>query len=189
VRATGTFEDEKAGRDKTVKITGITLTGKDAANYKLAASGNQSSTTADITRISSGGSSGTTTVKGYVGSVGGTWNQDGSNWSYTYLDGHRAEGWNYLYYNGRSDWYYFGGAGLMQTGWIDWEENRYYLNPVSDGRKGALLTGWQLIDGNWYYFEPVRGRNQGRMYRNESTPDGYTLGPDGAWTGSSGAWE
>ncbi len=35
--ATATFADKNVGTDKTVTITGIILTGKDAANYKLAA--------------------------------------------------------------------------------------------------------------------------------------------------------
>ena len=44
-----------------------------------------------------------------------------------------------------------------------------------------MVTGWKLIGSKWYYFEPVQGQSQGRMYRNESTPDSYRLGPDGSW--------
>ena len=46
---------------------------------------------------------------------------------------------------------------------------------------GRMLTGWQQIDGKWYYFEAELGKNQGRMYRNERTPDGFYVGADGAW--------
>ena len=49
VTATGTFDDANVGTGKTVTISGITLGGSSAANYKLAASGNQTSTTANIT--------------------------------------------------------------------------------------------------------------------------------------------
>ena len=49
--ATGAFSDSNVGTGKTVTISGITLGGTSAANYKLAASGNQSSTTADITAL------------------------------------------------------------------------------------------------------------------------------------------
>ena len=48
VKATGNYADEKAGEGKTVNITDITLTGASASNYKLAASGQQTTTTADI---------------------------------------------------------------------------------------------------------------------------------------------
>ena len=49
VSGTGTFEDASAGTNKTVNITGLTLGGTDAGNYVLAASGQQTSTTANIT--------------------------------------------------------------------------------------------------------------------------------------------
>ncbi|MBO5579158.1 MAG: hypothetical protein J5952_01880 [Prevotella sp.] len=52
VTATGTFTDENVGTGKNVTISGITLGGSSAANYKLATSGNQESTTADITAAS-----------------------------------------------------------------------------------------------------------------------------------------
>ena len=50
--ATGTFDNENVGTGKTVTISGLTLGGTDVANYKLATSGNQASTTADITAAS-----------------------------------------------------------------------------------------------------------------------------------------
>lgn len=49
VTATGTFADANVGAGKTVAISGITLGGTAVSNYVLAASGNQSSTTANIT--------------------------------------------------------------------------------------------------------------------------------------------
>lgn len=51
VKATGNYADEKAGEGKTVNITDITLTGASASNYKLAASGQQTTATADIVAL------------------------------------------------------------------------------------------------------------------------------------------
>ena len=39
-----------------------------------------------------------------------------------------------------------------------------------------------MIGGKTYYFETEAGGNQGRMYRNERTPDGYWAGPDGSFS-------
>lgn len=68
----------------------------------------------------------------------------------------------------------------MQTGWLTTDEGTYYLWPESDGWKGRMVTGLQEIDGKLYYFETEAGKNQGRMYRNERTPDGNRAGPDGS---------
>ena len=48
VSATGTFSDAKAGENKTVEITDLTLGGKDMENYMLANSGQQTTTNAAI---------------------------------------------------------------------------------------------------------------------------------------------
>ncbi len=48
VSATGTFSDAKAGENKTVAITDLTLGGKDMENYMLANSGQQTTTNAAI---------------------------------------------------------------------------------------------------------------------------------------------
>ena len=49
VSGTGTFADANVGTGKTVTISGLTLGGASENNYTLATSGNQSSTTANIT--------------------------------------------------------------------------------------------------------------------------------------------
>jgi MBG domain (YGX type)/YDG domain len=49
VTATGVFVDPNAGTGKTVTISNLTLTGAASGNYVLATSGNESSTTANIT--------------------------------------------------------------------------------------------------------------------------------------------
>lgn len=48
VSATGTYSDKDVSTNKTVTISSITLGGEYAGNYKLATSGNQSTTTANI---------------------------------------------------------------------------------------------------------------------------------------------
>ena len=48
VTATGAFADAEIGEGKTVTITALTLGGTSAANYKLAAEGQQKTATADI---------------------------------------------------------------------------------------------------------------------------------------------
>lgn len=105
----------------------------------------------------------------------------------------------------KGDWYYCntekdGFQGKMKSGWHQdsTDGKRYYLGP--DGR---MRTGWVEIDGKWYFFhnmESTKGetysydakteswsyinngiRPLGSMYVNETTPDGYRVGPDGAW--------
>ena len=49
VSADGTFDSKDVGTDKTVRISGLTLGGTSAGNYRLAASGQQASTRAAIT--------------------------------------------------------------------------------------------------------------------------------------------
>lgn len=53
ITATGTFSDANAGTGKTVAISGLTLGGSSIGNYILAASGNQTSTTANINKAAS----------------------------------------------------------------------------------------------------------------------------------------
>ena len=50
ITATGTFADANAGDNKTVNLSLGTLSGADMANYTLATTGNQSTTTASITK-------------------------------------------------------------------------------------------------------------------------------------------
>ncbi|MBO5959518.1 MAG: hypothetical protein J6Q65_05300, partial [Lentisphaeria bacterium] len=51
ITATGAFADANAGTGKTVNLSGLTLGGESAGNYILAATGNQSTATADITAV------------------------------------------------------------------------------------------------------------------------------------------
>ena len=139
---------------------------------------------------SSGGGSGSfkvsSSLSGQVLGVdrslsGGQWIQDEKGWWYKRSDGsYPKNSWGYEAYNGKSYWYYFLGSGYMATGWIEVNGSKYYLFPNSDGWKGRMLTGWQWIDGNCYYLDP-QGQNEGALYRNTTTPDGFTVDSEGRW--------
>ena len=139
---------------------------------------------------SSGGGSGSFKVSSsFSGQVlgvdrslsGGQWIQDEKGWWYKRLDGsYPKNSWGYEAYNGKSYWYYFLDSGYMATGWIEVNGSKYYLFPNSDGWKGRMLTGWQWIDGNCYYLD-TQGQNEGALYRNTTTPDGYAVDAEGRW--------
>ena len=112
---------------------------------------------------------------------GGQWIQDEKGWWYKRPDGsYPKNSWGYEAYNGKSYWYYFLDSGYMATGWVDVNGSKYYLFPNSDGWKGRMLTGWQWIDGNCYYLDP-QGQNEGALYRNTTTPEGYAVDAEGRW--------
>ena len=139
---------------------------------------------------SSGGGSGSFKVSSsFSGQVlgvdrslsGGQWIQDEKGWWYKRPDGsYPKNSWGYEAYNGKSYWYYFLDSGYMATGWVDVNGSKYYLFPNSDGWKGRMLTGWQWIDGNCYYLDS-QGQNEGALYRNTTTPDGYAVDAEGRW--------
>ena len=112
---------------------------------------------------------------------GGQWIQDEKGWWYKRPDGsYPKNSWGYEAYNGKFYWYYFLDSGYIATGWVDVNGSKYYLFPNSDGWKGRMLTGWQWIDGNCYYLDP-QGQNEGALYRNTTTPDGYAVDAEGRW--------
>ena len=139
---------------------------------------------------SSGGGSGSfkvsSSLSGQVLGVdrslsGGQWVQDEKGWWYKRPDGsYPKNSWGYEAYNGKSYWYYFLDSGYMATGWVEVNGSKYYLFPNSDGWKGRMLTGWQWIDGNCYYLD-TQGQNEGALYRNTTTPDGFTVDSEGRW--------
>ena len=70
-------------------------------------------------------------------------------------------------------------SGEMYTGWTQWNQRWYYLNPTQDAylgclvkshwlnldgktyyldRNGAMTEGWAQIDGKYYYFYPGSGQ-------------------------------
>ena len=112
----------------------------------------------------------------------GEWVKDEKGWWYKRQDrSYPKSTWGYEAYNGKSYWYYFLDSGYMATGWVDLNGSKYYLFPGSDGWMGRMLTGWQWIDGYCYYFGTDSGNNEGHLYRNEKTPDGYQVDNKGRW--------
>lgn len=112
----------------------------------------------------------------------GEWVKDEKGWWYKRQDGsYPKSSWGCEEYNGKSYWYYFLDSGYMATGWVDLNGSKYYLFPGSDGWMGRMLTGWQWVDGYCYYFGMDSGNNEGHLYRNEKTPDGYQVDKEGRW--------
>ena len=169
-------------------------TGNSGSSSKGGSSGSGSSGGSSSGSGGSGGSSGggsgsfkvSSSLTGQVLGVdrslsGGQWVQDEKGWWYKRADGsYPKNSWGYEAYNGKSYWYYFLDSGYMATGWVEVNGSKYYLFPNSDGWKGRMLTGWQWIDGNCYYLDS-QGQNEGALYRNSTTPDGFTVDSEGRW--------
>ena len=114
--------------------------------------------------------------------MSGRWIQNEHGWWYSYSNGTwPSNGWAYLPWLGSYYWYYFNADGYMAVNWLDWNNNRYNLNPVAGTNAGMMLTGWQQIGGKWYFFNPEKGSLEGILFRNTTTPDGYQVSADGAW--------
>ena len=169
-------------------------TGNSGSSSKGGSSGSGSSGGSSSGSGGSGGSSGggsgsfkvSSSLTGQVLGVdrslsGGQWVQDEKGWWYKRADGsYPKNSWGYEAYNGKSYWYYFLDSGYMATGWVEVNGSKYYLFPNSDGWKGRMLTGWQWINGNCYYLDS-QGQNEGALYRNTTTPDGYAVDSEGRW--------
>ena len=112
----------------------------------------------------------------------GTWIQDNTGWRLKGTDGTFPKNrWALVKEKRGEEWYFFDENGYILTGWLQYRNQQYYLNPVSDGTKGRMVTGWQQIDNVWYYFDKTEGENKGSMLKNTVTPDGYKVGLNGAW--------
>ncbi|WP_349666733.1 hypothetical protein [Lacrimispora sp.] len=110
----------------------------------------------------------------------GNWQSDENGWKIIGKDGSRpVNRWVYTDWKGTNDWYFFDENGYMVTGWFEYKGSVYYLNPVSDGKKGSMYTGWNMIDGKWYYFSEAADATKGSMLKDTVTPDGHRVGPNG----------
>lgn len=128
------------------------------------------------------------------------WEKVNGFWYVFDTDSYALFGW--VYDMDLGAWYYLDVNTGMKIGWYEDVSDgyRYYF----DAATGAMATGWRLIDGKWYYFNPAvsgqaweyddtlrtwrhragsTGRPHGVMYRNETTPDGYSVDETGAWNG------
>lgn len=93
------------------------------------------------------------------------------------LDAQDQKVTNSWYQDSNGHWYFLDESGAMKTGWKLINEKWYFFNTIHDGTYGRVLTGWQWIDGYCYAFA-----DDGAMYVNTVTPDGYTVNENGAWT-------
>lgn len=71
----------------------------------------------------------------------------------------------------RGWWYENPDHSYTVNGWQMIQEQWYYFGP-----EGYMETGWIQDQGKYYYCDPLSGA----MWKNCTTPDGYTLGEDGA---------
>lgn len=86
-----------------------------------------------------------------------------------------------------SPWYYFNDDGTMHTGFLELDDETYYMDPddgsmhtgilsaqgntyYMDENSGAMYTGgWKLVSGYYYYFAPT-----GRAYTGTHTIGEYS---------------
>ena len=182
--------DAKKAENPSKNNSGNSSRGNSGSSSGSSSSGGSSSGSGGSGGSSGGGSGSFKVSSSLTGQVlgvdrslsGGQWIQDEKGWWYKRPDGsYPKNSWGYEAYNGKSYWYYFLDSGYMATGWVEVNGSKYYLFPNSDGWKGRMLTGWQWIDGNCYYLDP-QGQNEGALYRNTTTPDGFTVDQEGRWT-------
>lgn len=101
-----------------------------------------------------------------------TWILFNGNYYYVGSDQYR-----YTYYKSvGSDYYYFNGAGVMQTGWIQFTSNNKWRYFGSDGK---MYLFWHKINSKWYYFMSDGYMKTGWLQDSE-THLWYYLGSDGA---------
>lgn len=143
----------------------------------------------------------------------GTWKHEAQGWKH--YDGNQKPNTGWIYTE--SGWYYIDPAtGFMKTGWLQDEKGRwvylesaadqggiegrlhtgwmkdpsgswYFMNTVPGSDFGVMLTGWQWIDNSCYYFGTDSTGNVGILYRNTTTPDGYSVNADGRWVNADGS--
>lgn len=143
----------------------------------------------------------------------GTWKHEAQGWKH--YDGNQKPNTGWIYTE--SGWYYIDPAtGFMKTGWLQDEKGRwfylesaadqggiegrlhtgwmkdpsgswYFMNTVPGSDFGVMLTGWQWIDNSCYYFGTDSTGNVGILYRNTTTPDGYSVNADGRWINADGS--
>lgn len=77
-------------------------------------------------------------------------------------------------------WWAFDENGYMRSGWVlDAAFGGWFYVDEDHG----MQTGWFFINGKWYYLNPVSDGRRGIMYAGMKTPDGWYVGEDGSWDG------
>lgn len=176
----GSSSSSSSGAGSGESSSSSSSSGGSGSNGSTSSSSSSSSSGSSGGSSSSGRGSYTSYMSGQLGTTG--WIKDGKGWWYRKADGTWPhDEWCELEFLGRKDWYYFDKNGYVVSGWLKWNESSYYLNPISNGWFGRMETGWKNVDGKWYFFEPVLGRNQGHLFVNTVTPDGYKVDSNGVW--------
>ena len=81
----------------------------------------------------------------------GEWVNDSTGWWYRWSDGTYPAG-NWFQDPADGKYYMMDGQGYIRTGWITWNEKRYYCD-ASATPSGAMVTGEHYIDGMLYRFD------------------------------------
>ena len=137
----------------------------------------------DLTKISTGGGSGSSGGSGGGSGSGGRsvstakkltngqWILDAVGWWYPFSDNTYAKGgWYYLEWQNKMDWYYFDNNGYLVSGWFEENGNKYYLHDVHDGTFGRMYIGWNKIGNQWYYFNDTTTGTFGALDPNAQVP-------------------
>ncbi|AQS11898.1 toxin A [Clostridium saccharobutylicum] len=85
------------------------------------------------------------------------WVQTKGEWYYLNNVGYRASGWKVDTDAGKT-YYLSPVTGKLMTGWMNLDNNWYYM-----GGNGVMHKGWLYLNGKWYYFAP-----NGQMVVNQS---------------------
>ena len=115
------------------------------------------------------------------------WMQDEHGWWLRFADNsypkgvkHSNSGTTYAWELINGNWWAFDENGYSKPGWLrdDLLDGWFYI----DTDRG-MLTGWVQIQGFWYYLNPLSDGKRGIMYAGQRTPDGYYLNENGTWDG------
>jgi len=101
------------------------------------------------------------------------WKKEGEDIVYINKNGLYQKNW---FQDADGKWYFFGRRGVMQKGFIEWKNQKYYL-----AGDGSMTEGWLKLEDGVYYFRP----DNGDMFTGEQMIDGvlYDFGTDGKAAG------
>ena len=114
------------------------------------------------------------------------WQEINGEYYWLGADGAMRTGWQEV----RSKWYYLDVAGVMQTGWIWTEGDKWYYTYES----GAMASNtWEKMNGQWYWFDESGLMAQGwkyiGRYKYYFDKSGYMLQDLGGVLGRQSSYE
>lgn len=180
-----------ANNGRTWTFTVVAEDGKTTQDYTINVSVRSSSSSGGGGGSSSGGG-GSRAVSVGAGpqttlTPNGSWKEDATGWWFEKSEGgYPQDAWYECVWNNAKNWYHFNPQGYLDAGWFnDKDGNTYYLHDQHDNNFGYMYAGWRWIGGKCYYFNTSSGANglpYGAMFKNTTTPDGYTVNAAGEWT-------